>query len=135
MEIVEPVDIEGRQTVPLKVRRKTRWPKKRTALIGALLFLFLASSTSAEVGYLVYHQYNTDLLLAQTEMQHLRTAMTLLESLQAQPFALQTVERAQQEFAGALSDAQAALHLWRCGPRSYLWAAPGSRYPPVSAGR
>jgi len=58
-------------------------------------------------GYLAYHTYRSDLLLAQAEMQHLRTAMTLLGSLQTQTFAPQTVERAQQEFAGALSDGQA----------------------------
>src|SRR2546425_2213750 len=107
MGIIKPVNIEDRQTAPLKVWRKTRKPKKRYILIGCLLFLFLTGSTSAVAGYLVYHTYHTDLLLAQTEMQHLRTAMTLLESLQAQPFASQIVERAQREFAGALSDAQA----------------------------
>lgn len=106
MKIVEPVNIEDRQTVPLKAWRKTRWPKKRSVLIGGLLFLFLASSTSAVAGDLLYHTYQTDLSLAQAGMQHLRSAMTLLESLQAQPFASQSVERAQQEFTGALSDAQ-----------------------------
>jgi Protein of unknown function (DUF4012) len=107
MGIIEPVKIEDRQTIPLKGWRKTHRPKKRNILIACLLFLFLIGSTSAVAGYQAYHTYHTDLLLAQTEMQHLRTAITLLESLQAQPFAPQTVERAQQEFAGALSDAQA----------------------------
>src|SRR5437868_15331503 len=107
MEIVEPVNIEDRQTVPIKVWRKTRWPKKRSMLIVGLLLLFLTGSTSAVAGYLAYRTYHADLLLAQAEMQHLLSAKTLLESLQAQPSALQTVERAQQEFAGALSDAQA----------------------------
>lgn len=107
MRILESVNIEDRQTVPLKVWRRTRRPKKRNVLIGSLLFLFLVSSTSTVVGCLVYHQYNTDLLLAQSGMQHLRSAMTLLESLQVQPFSPQTVKRAQEEFAGALSDAQA----------------------------
>jgi len=76
-------------------------------LIAGLLFLFLASSTSAVAGYLLYQTYHADLSLAKTGMQHFRSAMTLLESLQAQPFASQSVERAQQEFTGALSDAQA----------------------------
>src|SRR5579863_9505989 len=103
MRIVEPVNIEDRQTLPLKVWRETRWSKKRSMLIGGLLFLFLASSTSAVAGYLVYHTYQTNLVLEQTGMQHLRSAMALLESLQTQPFAPPTVERAQQEFASALS--------------------------------
>jgi len=107
MRIVEPVNIEDRQTLPLKVWRETRWSKKRSMLIGGLLFLFLASSTSAVAGYLVYHTYQTNLVLEQTGMQHLRSAMALLESLQTQPFAPPTVERAQQEFASALSDTQA----------------------------
>jgi hypothetical protein len=100
MKIVEPANIEHRQTVPLKAWRKTRWPKKRSVLIAGLLFLFLASSTSAVAGYLLYHTYHADLSLAQAGMQHFRSAMTLLESSQS-------VERAQQEFKSALSDAQA----------------------------
>src|SRR6266568_9675962 len=104
MGIVKLANIEDRQTAPLKGWRKKRKPKLRYILIAGLLFLSLSGSISAVVGY---HMYHTDFLLAQTEMQHLRTAMTLLESLQTQPFASQAVERAQQEFAGALDDAQA----------------------------
>jgi Protein of unknown function (DUF4012) len=107
MRIVEQVAIEDRQTVLLKVPRKTRWTRKRYILIVVLLFLLLASSISAVLGYLEYNTYQTDFSFAQTGMQHLRSAITLLGSLQEQPFATQTVERAQQEFARALSDTQA----------------------------
>jgi len=107
MRIVELVAIENRQTAALKVQRKRRWPKERNVLIVFLLFLFLVSSCSAVSGYLVFHKYNNDLSLARMEMQHLRSAMTLLESLQAKPFVPQTVDRAKQEFTTALSDAQA----------------------------
>jgi hypothetical protein len=107
MRIVEQVAIEDRQTLLLKVPHKTRWTRKRYILIVVLLFLLLASSISAVLGYLEYNTYQTDFSLAQTGMQHLHSAITLLESLQEQPFATQTVERAQQEFARALSDTQA----------------------------
>ena len=80
--------------------------KKRYVLIGSLLLLFLLSSTSAAAGYLAYHTYSTDISLAQMGMQHLRSAVTLLESLQKQPLAQHAVEQAQEEFSGALSDAQ-----------------------------
>src|SRR6266436_3439169 len=93
MRIVEPLDIADGQTVPLRVRRKRRRrPKKHYVLIGSLLFLFLVSSSSAVTGYLMYRAYKADLLLAQTGMQHLRSAVTLLESLQAHPLAPQAVE-------------------------------------------
>jgi hypothetical protein len=107
MRIVEQVAIEDRQTVLLKVPRKPRWTRKHYILIVVLLFLLLASSISAVTGYLEYNIYQADSSLAQTGMQHLRSAITLLKSLQEQPFATQTVERAQQEFARALSDTQA----------------------------
>lgn len=106
MRDVELVTLEDHQTMALKEQHKKRRPKKLYVLIGSLLFLFLASSTSAVAGALAYHTYNTDIALASMEMQHLRSAVTLLESLQKQPLAQHAVEQAQQEFAGALSDAQ-----------------------------
>src|SRR5579872_4755777 len=106
MGIVKPIDREDRQTVPLKGWRKVRKPKKRSLLIGGLLLLFLSGSISTVAGFQAYHTYHTDLLLAQTEMQHLHTAMSLLKSLQTQPFTAQSIERAQQEFAGALGEGQ-----------------------------
>ena len=106
MRVVELVAIEDRQTVALKVQRKRQRPKKRFVLIGSLLLLFLFSSTSTAAGYLAYHTYSTDISLAQMGMQHLRSAVTLLESLQKQPLAQHAVEQAQEEFSGALSDAQ-----------------------------
>src|SRR6266568_3783422 len=107
MERAGQVAVEDLQTGPQKVSSKTRWSKKRSVMIVVLLILLLVSSTSAVAGYMGYHAYHSELSLAQTGMQHLRSAMTLLESLQKQPFAPQTVERAQQEFAEALSDTKA----------------------------
>src|SRR6266568_2208264 len=107
MERAGQVAVEDLQTGPQKVSSKTRWPKKRSVIIVVLITLLLVSSTSAVAGYMGYNAYHSELSLAQTGMQHLRAAITLLESLQKQPFAPQTVERAQQEFAEALSDTKA----------------------------
>jgi hypothetical protein len=111
MRKVELLSMEDIPTAPLKkVRRNKRWTKKRIVLIVVLLFLFLAISSSALVGLLAYNTYHRDLSHAQAGMQRMRSAVTLLESLleslPAQPLSPQTVERAQQEFAGALSNAQ-----------------------------
>ena len=105
MKVVKFVAIEDRQTETHKAQTKRRRPKKRYVLIGSLLLLFLLSSTSAAAGYLAYHTYSTDTSLAQMAMQHLRSAVTLLQSLQKQPLAQHAVEQAQEEFTGALSDA------------------------------
>ena len=105
MRVVELVAIEDRQTVALKVQHKRQRPKKHYVLIGSLLLLFLLSSTSAVAGYLAYHTYSSDISLAQMAMQHLRSGVTLLESLQKQPLAQHAVEQAQVEFSGALSEA------------------------------
>ena len=108
MGIAEPLSIADRQTAQLKrVRRKRRRHKRRIALLLVLVLLLLAISSSAVIGFLAYNTYQRDLSLAQTGMQHMRTAVTLLESLQAQPLSPRTVERTQQEFVGALSDTQA----------------------------
>src|SRR5206468_3468238 len=107
MERAGQVALEDRQTGRQKVASKTRWPKKRSVIIVVLLILVLASSTSTVAGSMGYHAYHSEFALVQTGMQHLRSAITLLESLQKQPLAPQTVQRAQQEFAGALSDTKA----------------------------
>ena len=104
IKLVAYQDVADKETVPLKVQRKTRKAKRRYVLVAVLLFLLLAGSTSAVTGYWMYHTYNTDFLLAQNGMQHLRSAVTLLESLQSQPFALETVKQAQQQFTEALHD-------------------------------
>jgi Protein of unknown function (DUF4012) len=107
MERVGQVPVEDRPTGPQKVESKTRWFKKRSVIIVVLIMLLLASSTSAVAGYLGYRAYHSELTLAQTGTLHLHSAIALLESLQKQPFAPQTVERAQQEFVTALSDTKA----------------------------
>lgn len=107
MRIAETVRIEDRQTVPLKGWRKTRWPKKRVVLLIVLLLFLLAGTTSAVVCYQAYNTYLADNTLAQTGMQHLRSGITLLKSLKAQPFAPKTVQQAEQEFTRSLSDWQA----------------------------
>jgi len=107
MERGGQVALEDRQTGRQKVGSKTRWPNKRSVIIVVLLILVFVSSTSAVAGYIGYNAYHSELSLAQAGMQHLRSAITLLESLQKQPLAPQTVQRAQREFAGALSDTKA----------------------------
>jgi Protein of unknown function (DUF4012) len=108
IRIVEPLDIEDRQTVPLKVWRKTRWPKKRHVLIGSLLLLFLASSTSAVASYLVYKtyvgHYQTDLSLAQTGMQHLQKAESLLTAWTQRGLDTQLTNQAEIEFTSAFKN-------------------------------
>lgn len=105
MKLVPYRDIEDKETVPLKVLHKRR-SKKSYLLVATVLFLLLTSSASAVTGYWVYNMYKTYSLLAQNEMQHLRLAMTLLESLQSQPVTLEKLKQANQEFAEALNDAK-----------------------------
>src|SRR5947207_15494590 len=80
LEEVNRAHIEGRELI--RVRRRKRQSKKRYALTGMLLFLFLAGSVSSLVGYLMYNmymaRYHTDLSLAQVGMQHLQKAEALL---------------------------------------------------------
>jgi hypothetical protein len=112
MGFVEMMDVQDRPTVPLRVRRRVRRKahRRKKRLVISVVFLVLlligTGSTSFVVGLQAYHIYKADLPLAQEEMQHLRSAVTLLESLQTQPFAPQTVARARQEFTEALSNGQ-----------------------------
>jgi hypothetical protein len=103
MGIVEQLAIEDRQTVLLKVPRKTRWTKKRYILIVVLLFLLLASSVSSVAGYLGYHTYNTDLLLAQTGEHDLQMATASIQAIQRDPLNSKVISNAQHDFSGALT--------------------------------
>lgn len=103
MGIVEQVAIEDKQTVILEVPRKTRWTKKRYILIVVLLFLLLASSISTVAGYLGYHTYHSDLLLAQTGEHDLQMATASIQTIQREPLNSKVISDAQHEFSGALT--------------------------------
>ncbi len=105
-QIQQQVQAQQQATFQSYEQRKKQGFKKRNLLIVLLLFLFLASSISAVAGYLVYQMYQTNLSLAEAGIQHLRSGISLLESLQSRPFAPQTVEQAQQEFVSSLNDSQ-----------------------------
>ncbi len=107
VETEEGMDVADSPTMPLNVQRNPRRSKKRLVALAVLAVLLLVTSGSAVVvGILADTTYHRDLSLANAEVQHLRSAFTLLESLQKQPFASQTVEQAQQEFVSALGDGQ-----------------------------
>jgi hypothetical protein len=104
LEEVNRAHIEGRELI--RVRRRKPRSKKRYVLTGMLLFLFLAGSVSSVVGYLMYNmymaRYHTDLSLAQTGMQHLQKAGTLLTTWSQKPLDVQLTGQAKPEFASAL---------------------------------
>ena len=104
LEEVNRAHIEGRELI--RVRRRKRQSKKRYALTGMLLFLFLAGSVSSLVGYLMYNmymaRYHTDLSLAQVGMQHLQKAEALLTTWSKFPLDVQLTGQAKHEFASAL---------------------------------
>jgi hypothetical protein len=85
-----------------KTEGKKRPSKK---LLLFILILFLLSGVSSSLSLLAYQKYNpiyrNDLSLAQTGIQHLRNAATLLEGLSKKPFDPAAVTRAQHEFADA----------------------------------
>src|SRR6266581_3952458 len=99
-------DLEGRQLI--RVRRKKRRPVKRYVLTGLLLFLFLASSISSVIGYLVYQtseaRYHNDLSLAQTGIQHLQKAEAFLTTLSQRPLDPQLSHQAAGEFVSAFKN-------------------------------
>jgi len=75
----------------------------RIAIVCGIFLFCTAGSAFALVEYPAYTaKYHSELALAQGGIQHLRTAMTLLESLPHNPLDAATVEHAQHEFASAL---------------------------------
>ncbi len=106
MNTIEPVNIEKGQQVRVRVRRKKRRSKKRYVLAGILLFLFLAGSIPSVFGYLMYNtytaRYHSDLSLAQTGIQHLQKAETLMAAWPQKPLDPQLTSQAKDEFSSAL---------------------------------
>src|SRR6266487_5208697 len=86
-EELNDIQLQGKQLI--RVRHKKRRSKNRYVLIGLLLFLVLAGLISSLGGLLLYNTYNTryhtDLSLAQTGIQHLQKAETLLASWSKRP--------------------------------------------------
>jgi len=105
---IEPMDTEDRQLVRVRVRvrRKKRRSKWRYVLAGILLLLFLAGSIFSLVGYQMYQTYGTryhnDLSLAQTGIQHLQKAETLMATWPQKPLDPQLTRQTKDEFASAL---------------------------------
>src|SRR6266487_2187004 len=94
-------EIVGRRLPRIGPRKQG--PEKRYVLIGILVFLLLAGSVSSVVGYLMYNaRYQTDLSVAQTGVQHLQKAESLLGTWSRQPLDAQLPGQAKQEFVAAL---------------------------------
>jgi hypothetical protein len=93
--------VKGKKPISKKPRSK-----KFYFLIGAFLLLSIATGSGASVvGYQTYKAYKADYrgytTLAQTGVQHLRTAETLLKGLSKNPLDARIVVQAQHEFAAA----------------------------------
>src|SRR3984893_5754744 len=85
-----------------KTRRKKYLSKKLSLLI---LVFFLLSGVASSISVLAYQKYtpiyHSDLSLAQTGIQHLHNAATLLENLSKKPLDPAAVIQSQHEFAAA----------------------------------
>ena len=87
-------------------KEKQQKVKKPYLIVLALVLLLLCTvgSVFSVVEYQTYNaKYHQDLALAQKAIEHLRTAMLLLEALPRNPFDSQTVNQAQREFASGLT--------------------------------
>jgi hypothetical protein len=77
--------------------------KRLYFVAAALILLCTVCSAFSLVEYQRYSaSYHKDMALAQEGLQHLRTAMTLLEALPRNPFDAPTVQNAQHQFSSAL---------------------------------
>jgi hypothetical protein len=98
----ELINIDLQNTKRIPVRGNKRLPKRRYVLISVLLLLFLASTISPVVGYLIYRSYDaryqTDLSLAQTGTQHMQKAETLLATVPQRLLDTQITNQAEGEF-------------------------------------
>src|SRR5947209_4234966 len=81
-----------------------RRSKKRYVLIGILLLVFIFGSVLSVVGYLLLTRYRNDLSQAQTGIQHLQKAATLLAALPKNPLDAEVIGQAQHEFASSLTN-------------------------------
>jgi len=87
------------------VKGEKQKSKKFYIVILALLLLSVVGSGLSVVGYRTYHaSYQHEISLAQTGVQHLHTAETLLKALPKNPFDARSVNQAQHEFAAGLFD-------------------------------
>src|SRR6266446_7289053 len=84
-------------------RQRVQDKKQKFYLVALpILLLLVILAGSGVVGYQTYSaKYHNYVSLAQTGIQHLRTAATLLETLPRNPFDSQHVSQAQHEFAAA----------------------------------
>lgn len=101
----DQIGAEGEQII--QVGRRKGKPKRHYVLIGMLLFLVLAGLVSSVAGYLVYSynaRYHTDLSLAQTGMQHLQKAETLIAAWSQKPIDTQLTQQAAGEFGSAIKN-------------------------------
>jgi serine/threonine protein kinase len=81
----------------------TRKRARRPYFVAFALLLLLCGSLFSLVEYQTYSaKYHDDMSLAREGIQHLRTGVLLLETLQQNPFDAPTVQKARQEFSAAL---------------------------------
>src|SRR5436305_10474854 len=74
------------EQVKLENRKKHK-SKKFYFLIITFIFLVVIGSVISIIGYQnIFKKYSSSMSLAQTGIQHLRTAITLLETLPKNPF-------------------------------------------------
>lgn len=101
VNVVDQMNTEDEQPVP--VQRKRPKLKKRYVLISILLILLVVGSVFSVIEYRAYNtRYHNDLALAQTGVQHLRKAESLLAAYQKNFFDDRPVSQAQQEFSAAI---------------------------------
>src|SRR5947209_10798992 len=90
------------------LKSKRRRSKKFYILTSILLFVLVLGFIASPIGYHEYSLYNaeyhSDMSLAQAGIQHLRTASTLLNTLQKNPLSAPTLKQAQHEFTAAASN-------------------------------
>src|SRR5438067_12215285 len=101
MKMLDLENSETRLLVRVKVRRRKRGSKQPYLL--ALAVLLVLSSVLSIVGYRLFSaRYSSDFALAQTAIQHLQKAGSLLGASPQNLFDPHSVNQAQQEFSAAL---------------------------------
>ena len=104
--LTSPAGADIERTIATKDTHGTgrkKHPSKKLSLL--ILIFFLLAGVSSSISLLGYQKYNSiyhsDLSLAQTGIQHLHNAATLLETLAKKPLDPAAVTHAQQEFTAA----------------------------------
>lgn len=91
----------NREATGLGSKRKSR---KKWVLLAIALCLVMSGSIASVVGYLALSgMYHRDMALAQTGVQHLQKAESLLAELPKNPLDIDTVNQARREFAAGLT--------------------------------